>query len=434
MVLDFTNKQEDIQADFQKYYGNTTLDRGTDPQKLYNLKFEVEASGVFTLEEVNRFAELFVIQKAPGQKISPLFTHIIQDRFLALTEEEKVNFRDALERYVYQYSFISQIISWIDPDLEKFYLFTKLLLKYLPPKKDTLPQEILDMVDMDKFRLQEQQNGSIVLSSGNTKLKNPSGDGHQRGGKQEKVELELIVKELNERFHFDFEDRDKVMRIVIPKLAKDQGLVAAFQTDNLETLRRQKFAQSLENAFIDSASDFYSVLNRMSAEPDFKRLLTEFALGEFKRGLQSPEAAIDSPIQGGTLEALSKRASVYVSQNFGPTVKWTAINSEVWSVISNHKNHEITLTDVDDVARMVPADSNEVLAVLALLSRPASGLLAMQYFTTEAHGAEKVSKEDVAKHLRAWWRDKKIDDDAWRAWAGKVVVKWSPATLNEDSK
>ena len=94
------------------------------------------------------------------------------------------------------------------------------------------------MVDMDKFRLQEQQNGSIVLSPGNTELINPSGDGHKICGKQEKAELEVIVKELNERFHFDFEDRDKVMRIVIPKLAKDQGLVAAFQTDNLETLQK----------------------------------------------------------------------------------------------------------------------------------------------------------------------------------------------------
>ena len=135
MVLDFVNKQEDVQADFQKYYGKTTLDRGTDPQKLYNLKFEVEAPGVFTLEEVNNFAQLFVVQKAPGQKISPLFTRIIQGRFSTLTEEEQANFRDALERYVYQSSFISQIISWIDPELEKFYLFTKLLLKYLPPPK-----------------------------------------------------------------------------------------------------------------------------------------------------------------------------------------------------------------------------------------------------------------------------------------------------------
>src|ERR1017187_6846689 len=82
MVLDFVNKQEDIQADFQAYYGKTTLDRGTDPQKLYNLKYEVEAPGVFTQEEVNSFAELFVIQKAPGQKISPLFTTIVQGRFL----------------------------------------------------------------------------------------------------------------------------------------------------------------------------------------------------------------------------------------------------------------------------------------------------------------------------------------------------------------
>jgi type I restriction enzyme R subunit len=434
MVLDFVNKQEDIQADFQKYYGKTTLDRGTNPQKLYNLKFEVEAPGVFTLQEVNNFAELFVVQKAPGHKISPLFTRIIQGRFSTLTEEEQGNFRDALERYVYQYSFISQIISWIDPELEKFYLFTKLLLKYLPPQKGSLPKEILDMVDMDKFRLQEQQNGSIVLSPGNTELINPPSDGHKSGGKQEKAELESIVKELNERFYFDFEDRDKVMRIVIPKLANDQGLVAAFQTDNLETLRRQKFAESLENAFIASASDFYSVLNRMSAEPDFKRLLTEFALREFKRGLQSPGAAVDSPNETRTVEVLSKRANAYVSQNFGPTVKWTAINSAVWRIIDERKNHEITLTDVDEVAKTVHADSSEVLAVLALLSRPASGLLTMRYRADDADGAEKVSKEDMATHLKAWWRDKKIDDDAWRAWAGKVIVKWSPAMSNEDSK
>lgn len=148
------------------------------------------------------------------------------------------------------------------------------------------------MVDMDKFRLQEQQNGSIVLNPGNTELKNISGDGHKDGGRQEKDKLEVIVKELNERFHFDFEDRDKVMSIVIPKLANDQGLVAAFQTENPASLQKQKFAESLENAFISSASDFYGVLNRMSAEPDFKRLLTEFALAEFMKGLQASDPAM----------------------------------------------------------------------------------------------------------------------------------------------
>lgn len=298
MVLDFANKQSDIEKDFQDYYGETSLDRGTEPQKLYNMKFEVEEFGVFTPAQVSEFAELFIIQKAPGKKISPLFTKIIRGKFASLKEEDQDRFRDVLQRYVSQYSFVSQIITWIDPELEKFYLFTKLLLKYLPPKKDSLPEEILEMVDMDKFRLQEEENGSIILNPGDTELENPSGDGHKGGSKPATEKLEVIVKELNERFHFDFEDRDKVMRIVIPKLAKDAGLIAAFLTNNLETLRKQKFAESLENAFISSASDFYSVLNRMSAEPDFKRLLTEFALAEFKRGLEKPESQDRSLNQG----------------------------------------------------------------------------------------------------------------------------------------
>lgn len=287
MVIDFVNTQKAIEADFQDYYGKTTLDRGTDPQKIYNLQHEVEALGVFTPDDVNEFAELFVIQKAPGQKISPLFTKIIQGKFSKLKEEDQDKFRDALRRYVSQYSFISQIINWIDPELEKLYLFTKLLLKYLPQKTDELPEEILSMVDMDKFRLEEKQNGSITLNPDDTELENATGDGHGPGGVDDKEKLDVIVKELNEKYHFDFEDRDKVMSIVIPKLVKDAGLIAAFQqSNNQAALLKQRFADSLETAFISSAGDFYSVLNRMSDEPDFKRVLTEFALREFKRGLE----------------------------------------------------------------------------------------------------------------------------------------------------
>ncbi|MFM2008031.1 MAG: hypothetical protein RLZZ09_3686 [Pseudomonadota bacterium] len=287
MVIDFVNKQEDIEKDFQAYYGQTSLDRGTDPQKLYNMKYEVEEMAIFTPAQVEEFAKLFVIEKLPGKKISPLFSKIILRPFAALSEENQDKFRMVLRRYVTQYAFISQIISWIDPELEKFYLFTKLLLKYLPAKKDSLPEEILDMVDMDKFRTQEAENGSIVLKTGDTELKNTSGDGHGPGKGGDKKKLEVIVKELNDRFKFDFEDRDKVMSIVIPKLAKDEGLVAAFQAPNLETLRKEKFVDSVEKAFMASAGDFYSVLNRMEEEPDFKRLLTEFMLAEFKKGLDT---------------------------------------------------------------------------------------------------------------------------------------------------
>lgn len=433
MVLDFTNTQEAITADFQDYYGQTMLDRGTDPQKLYNLKFEVEELGVFTPEDVNEFAELFVIENAPGQKISPLFTKIIQDKFAKLSEPDQDKFRVALRRYVSQYSFISQIINWLDPDLEKFYLFTKLLLKYLPQKQDELPEEILNMVDMDKFRLEEKQNGSIVLNPGDTEMENKSGDGHGPGDGGEKEKLEVIVKELNEKYHFDFEDRDKVLSIVIPKLAKDAGLIAAFQTNNLEALRKQKFADSLENAFISSAGDFYSVLNRMSAEPDFKRLLTEFALGEFVRGLDH-SAPMDKDKNVNSYTRLANTSRKYVTQHFGRDPKWGAINSQIWGVLEGRIDHVVTLTDIDEIAKTSSSETDDVLAMLALLSRPASRILKMEYSIEGGSDNTLLSKQEITQKLRAWWRDKAINDDEWRSWAGTVIVKWLPADLMELSK
>jgi hypothetical protein len=376
--------------------------------------------------KVNEFAELFVIQKAPGQKISPLFTKIVQGRFATLESQDQEKFRDALRRYISQYSFISQIISWIDPELEKFYLFTKLLLKYLPPKKDTLPEEILDMVDMDKFRLQELENGSIILNADDAELQNVAGDGHRPSAKPIKEQLEIIVQDLNVKHHFDFEDRDKVMRIVIPKLANDEGLIAAFQTNNLETLRRQKFAESLETAFISSAGDFYTVLNRMSEEPDFKRLLTEFALLEFRRGLAGHEAPAKKETTVDPVIPLMKRSASYVAQQFGNDSKWKAINSALWSAVSARPDHALTITEVDSIAKIASTEPSDVLAVLALLSRPNAALLEMEYLGDG--GTSPISKDEVISQLRSWWKNKTLSDEDWRSWASRVVVKWRPVT------
>lgn len=434
MVLDFANKQSDIEKAFQKYYGKTTLDRGTDPQKLYNLKYEVEKFGVFTEDDVREFAELFVIQKAPGQRISPLFTRIIKGKFTQLTEGDQEGFRDALGRYVRQYAFISQIITWIDADLESFYLFTKLLLKYLPPKKDAMPEEIIDMVDMDKFRLQEEENGSIVLNPGDTQIRNTGGDGHEGEELQERGKLDEIVQELNARFHFDFEDRDKVMKIVIPKLNRDEGLIAAFRTNNLESLRRQKFSESLESAFIASASDFYDVLNRMSVEPDFKRLLTEFALSEFKRSLEADTALGDIPTLPGSrghINNVEERSLSYIVKHLGNDSKWESINYGIWEIIESKDEPIFMLSDVESVAGDVGSEPDEVLAVLALLSRSSAQFLKMEYLILGDDQEEEISPSEVGRRIKAWWKDKSLPDEEWKRWASSTRVQWRSVTQEE---
>jgi hypothetical protein len=84
---------------------------------------------------------------------------------------------------------------------------------------------------------------------------------------------------------------------------------------------------------------------------------------------------------------------------------------------------------VEAVATSASAEPSEVLAVLALLSRPESGFLEMKYFASDGGGV--IAKDEVTKYLRAWWKEKTLDDNAWRAWAEQVIVNWAPSVLDE---
>ncbi len=47
-------------------------------------------------------------------------------------------------------------MTFVDTALEKFYLFAKLLLKQLPYQKQTLPLQVVAMIDRDKYLLLTQ--------------------------------------------------------------------------------------------------------------------------------------------------------------------------------------------------------------------------------------------------------------------------------------
>lgn len=265
-VIDFVNKQEDIQADFQDYYQSTSLDKATDTQKLYNLKYEIEKVDVFTGDDVTYFIEMFVRKKVKSEVLSPFFKKIVDERYIPLANEDKDKFRKNVNKYVRQYSFISQIITFIDTDLEKFYLFTKLLFKYLPYERETLPLEVTQMVDMDKFRIQEEQNGAIILQPEDAELENTDADGH-RGKKPEPKEiLEVIVKEINEKYAIDLGEADKVIKGLREKLMQDESLKKSFSADNVDQLKKLKLKESIDKAFLSNVDDYLGFMNKIEKD------------------------------------------------------------------------------------------------------------------------------------------------------------------------
>jgi type I restriction enzyme R subunit len=276
-IIDFVNVHENIQRDFQNYYQNTILDKATDKQKLYNLKYEIEKAGVFSNEDVHYFIEMFVRKKVKSEVLSPFFKKIVDENYIQLSANDKDKFRKNLNKYVRQYSFISQIITFVDINLEKFYLFSKLLFKYLPYEKETLPLEVTQMVDMNKFKIQEFENGSIILNPEDATLKNLQGDGHKEKQKEAKDILEVIVKEINDKYAVELGDDDKVVKDMYESLKEDEGLLASLRADNIEDVKRMKLRESIDKALLKNAEPPIEFMNRLSKDKG----LANYVVGQF---------------------------------------------------------------------------------------------------------------------------------------------------------
>jgi len=282
LVLDFVNEQKTIQASFQDYYQRTDLEGATDPNKLYNLKYTLEQMHVFTADDVEQFAQLFIVQKVTSKQLAPFFQRIVdtgytnlgsehkgQKDYEKLAAEAKEKFRKETARYVRQYSFISQIMTFTDAKLEKFYLFAKLLLKKLPFERVTLPREVMDMVDMDKYRVQEEQNGSIALTAEDATLDVTSDDGHRGKAEDDKERLKIVVQRLNEDYGISFDDADRVITALKDVLEKDDDLKAAMRSNSIEDLKKRKLKESIQGALMNNADDNLTFLSKIETDPGF---------------------------------------------------------------------------------------------------------------------------------------------------------------------
>ena len=84
-------------------------------------------------------------------------------RFEQLGDEERLEFRDALTRFVRTYSFVSQIAAFTDPALERDYVYCRALSLYL---RDTGTVERLDLgaeVELTHLRHQMTFSGTLSL-------------------------------------------------------------------------------------------------------------------------------------------------------------------------------------------------------------------------------------------------------------------------------
>lgn len=245
MVIDFVNTHEDIAKAFEKYYQTTMLDGKVDTQKLYDFKSEIDSYKLFNEAQLNQAIEVLVDNSKSADSLSPMFREIVEDQVVPMEKDEQVKLRKLIDRYVRQYTYLSQLMTFIDTELEKYYLFCKMFYKFLPYNVETLPLDLLERIDLDKFKVAESGSGSIILEEEDGKLK-PAGDGRLTMPKPGELgTLQELLKEINEPYSGFLAENDKLIHTLLIDVLQDEEVRKAFDAKNtvgvLVQLIKEKF-------------------------------------------------------------------------------------------------------------------------------------------------------------------------------------------------
>ncbi|MGH7256661.1 MAG: type I restriction endonuclease subunit R, partial [Nitrospirales bacterium] len=193
-----------------------------------------------------------------------------------------------LKDYVHLYAFLSQLIRFTDAELEKLYVFGRLLLRKLPVTRDRLPVEIQQQIDMDSYRVQKTGSGSIKLKRDTVELEPVKTKETHAPWQNELETLSQIIRELNERFGTAFTEKDKVfIEQLEAKLAGNEALEKAIRVNTPDNARLtfDHVVNDKLQEMIDTNFKFYK---QVTDDADFAKVfldwLFERYLGRSKKG------------------------------------------------------------------------------------------------------------------------------------------------------
>ncbi len=287
MVLDFANEASAIQKAFEPYYETTILSEATDPNVLYERQHELEEFGVFTEEDVNAFAAVY-FRKKPQDALYRALEPVKVRAESQLTDEELRDFRGVLDDYARQYAFLSQVIPFSDADLEKLYVFARLLRRYLTSPEIELPKDVQEKIDMDSLRVQRTFTGDVSLERGAGRLE-PMGERGGRGAPtaEELEPLSRIIQELNERYGANFGPEDRITLERLLDRAEEKEALRLSVENNTEENARLAFETVVTDLLQDLVDTNFKLYKRISDDRHFSGHLMADLFDEYRKRVEN---------------------------------------------------------------------------------------------------------------------------------------------------
>lgn len=300
-VLDFVNDPEEILTAFQPYYRTAKLEEVTDPNIIHELKTKLDAYYVYHWQEVEQFAAAFFDPKRT-QGALHAYLKPAADRFSELKDEEQTTFRKDLGTFLRLYDFLSQIVPYNDPELEKLYAFGKNLLPRLMVRRDGGGIDIEDDVRLTHYRLQKLGERQLDLEKGEAlALKPVSGAGSGEAREDETKRLSEILARMNDLFSGNLTEADLLgyATHIRSRLLENERLEEQATHNSLEQFAMGDFDHEFMDAVIDGLDHYKNmagqVLSNERVKENFKTLVMKWVYDGFTQSKARPRDLSSHP-------------------------------------------------------------------------------------------------------------------------------------------
>ena len=278
-VLDFMNDADTIREAFADYYRTTILSEETDPNKLHDLKAELDGYQVYADAEVDRLVTLY-LDGADRDRLDPILDACVAVYKEQLDEDGQVDFKGKAKAFVRAYGFLASILPYTNAEWEKLSIFLNFLVPKLPaPVEEDLSKGILESIDMDSYRVDKKAAIHVQLADADAEIEPlpTTGGGHR--AEPELDRLSNILKTFNEQFgDIPWEDADRVRRLIteeIPsKVAGDTAYRNARENSDRQNARIEH-DEALKRVMTAVLNDDMQLFKQFTDNEGFRRWLTD---------------------------------------------------------------------------------------------------------------------------------------------------------------
>ena len=282
-VLDFYNDADTIKHAFERYYRTTILSEETDPNKLHDLKADLDAAQVYTWAQVEALVELYM-GGADRDRLDPILDACVALYSADLDEDGQIGFKGKAKTFVRTYGFLASILSYTNVEWEQLSIFLNFLIPKLPaPKEEDLSRGILEAIDMDSYRAEVKASLEVALADEDAEVEPVPTSG---GGGKPEPELDLlsnILKNFNDQFgNISWQDADKIRQVIseeIPaKVAADKAYQNAMKNSDKQNARIEH-DKALQRVVTSLLADHTELFKQFSDNPSFKKWLADTVFG-----------------------------------------------------------------------------------------------------------------------------------------------------------